>query len=621
MEHRGGSIFATLGIGTQNRCLPYARASPRGARRRYALAAMGPTARSALLLAAVALGLQAPQGYAQSTGENRAFNLQLFEPAPSPGSILSVETPAILPHLSLTASLWGTWASSELRITRRGAELLLVTHAVQAEAQAALGLFQYLEVGFALPLVSHGVRSGADMPGDDTINRMTALGDMRAYVKVPFLRGRTSLAARLMVAFPTGNERQYAGSSYWTLAPAILASHTRGNLTLAANLGVRLTEANASNFVSVNDDLTLGLGARYNFSWRFGLSAEGIVRIPLDAPPAGYLDGNAVTRVDGAVPAELFAAGHLGITRSLGAVLGVGKGLTDAYGSSGFRAFLGLRLTVERRPCAEGPEDYDGFRDDDFCADPDNDGDGVPDDVDRCPNDREDPDGVLDQDGCADPDNDGDGVLDDADRCPIEPEDHDRFQNEDGCPDLDNDRDGLPDTRDVCPDEAEDGDNFQDEDGCPEPGPDAVVVTRTDSRLLVSQRVYFDYDSDTIKNVSFPLLDEVAATLRRNPDIVRLRIEGHTDQAGTPEYNLDLSFRRARAVVEYLAAHGVAQERLEYQGYGQTRPTTAADAPGAADLNRRVEFTILQQGTPPPAAPTASPPPSPPARRRHHRDR
>jgi outer membrane protein OmpA-like peptidoglycan-associated protein len=576
---------------------------------------MGSTSRRASLVVAAALVLPTSRADAQSAPENRAFNLQLFEPAASPGSVLTVETPAILPHLSLTASLWGTWATPVLAIARRGEAIALVTHAVQAEAQVALGLFQHLELGFSLPLVSHGVRGGGDAAGADVRERMSSLGDMRAYLKVPILRGRTSLAARVMVAFPTGDERQYAGSSYWTFAPAILASHTAGRLTLAANLGLRLTEGNASNFVSVNDDLTLGLGARYDFSWRFGLGAEAIVRVPLDAPAAGYRDGNAVTRVDGDVPAELFAAGYVGLTRSLGGVVGVGKGLTDAYGASGFRAFLGLRLTVERRPCAAGPEDYDGFRDDDFCADPDNDGDGVPDEDDRCPNDREDLDGVLDGDGCADPDNDGDGVLDDVDRCPVEPEDHDRFQNEDGCPDLDNDRDGLPDTRDVCPDEAEDGDDFQDEDGCPEPGPDAVVVTRTDSRLLVSQRVYFDYDSDTIKSVSFPLLDEVAATLRRNPDIVRLRIEGHTDQAGTPEYNLDLSFRRARAVVEYLAAHGVSQGRLEYQGYGQTRPTTAADVPGAADLNRRVEFTILEQSTPTPAAPAA------PAARPHRRHR
>ncbi len=573
--------------------------------------AVGLASRIPLTVAAglVALTVTA-RASAQVAVAPRSFDLQLFQPSPSPGSLLTLDLPAVLPHLSFTASLWGNWATPVLGYTLAGQRQDVVTHAVQAEAQVALGLFQYLELGLAMPLVSQSVLGA----------RETGPGDLRAYAKVPLLRGRTALSLRVAVAFPTGDQRMYAGSGYWTFAPAVAFSHTAGRLVLGANLGVRLTEAVASPIVSVNDDVTLALGARYDFTARFGLSLEALARFPVNAPDAGYRDGNAVTRVEGNVPVELLLGAHVGLTRGLAAVVGAGKGLTDAYGASGVRAFLGLRLTVERRPCAAGPEDYDGYQDDDFCADPDNDGDRVPDEDDRCPNDREDLDGVLDDDGCADPDNDGDGVLDDSDRCPVEPEDHDRYQNDDGCPELDNDRDRLPDAVDACPDEAEDGDNYQDEDGCPEPGPDAVVVTRTDSRLLVSQRVYFDYDSDTIKSVSHPLLDEVAATLRRNPDITRLRIEGHTDQAGTPEYNMDLSFRRARAVVEYLVAHGVAQDRLEYQGYGQTRPTTAADAPGAADLNRRVEFTIVQQAAAPQAsAPTPTPPPDAREERRRRR--
>ena len=587
-----------------------------------AVSVVSRTLRAAVALATLCLGLPSR---AQSLS-NRAFNVQLFEPSPSPGSLFTLDTPAVLPHLAFAVGLWGNYATSSLGFSVGGTDVTLVGDPVQLEAHAALGLFQYLELGIALPLVHQRTLDAtaacvATPVRCPEASGHTALGDLRGYVKVPILRGRTSLSLRAGVAFPTGDDAHYAGARYWTLAPALVAAHTFGRFSLTGNLGARFGQASSSPFVAVNDELTLGLGARYDVSWRLGFMAEVIARVPLDAPPAGYLDGNRVTRVEDRVPAELFAGATVGITRALAATLGVGKGLGDGYGASGFRAFAGLRLTVERRPCAFGPEDFDGYQDDDFCGDPDNDGDGVVDDNDRCPNDREDDDGVLDQDGCPDPDNDGDGVLDDADRCPVEPEDHDRYQNDDGCPELDNDRDRIPDTADACPDEAEDGDNYQDEDGCPEPGPDAVVVTRTDSRLLVSQRVYFDYDSDTIKSVSFPLLDEVAATLRRNPDILRLRVEGHTDQAGTPDYNLDLSFRRARAVVEYLVAHGVAEERLEYQGYGQTRPTAAADAPGAADLNRRVEFTIVRQSAQP--APTSVAPalPDDTHHHRHHEHR
>ncbi|HEY0193305.1 MAG TPA: DUF4398 domain-containing protein, partial [Kofleriaceae bacterium] len=65
-------------------------------------------------------------------------------------------------------------------------------------------------------------------------------------------------------------------------------------------------------------------------------------------------------------------------------------------------------------------------------------------------------------------DRDGDGILDNVDKCPSDPEDKDGFEDEDGCPDLDNDKDGIPDKADKCPNEPEDKDGFEDEDGCPD---------------------------------------------------------------------------------------------------------------------------------------------------------
>ncbi len=103
-----------------------------------------------------------------------------------------------------------------------------------------------------------------------------------------------------------------------------------------------------------------------------------------------------------------------------------------------------------------------------WLGDRDADGDGVPDDLDQCPDGREDMDGWNDLDGCPDPDNDGDGILDAQDGCPNLPEDFDGFQDDDGCPDLDNDGDGIRDGRDRCPDQPEDIDGFEDQDGCPD---------------------------------------------------------------------------------------------------------------------------------------------------------
>ena len=82
--------------------------------------------------------------------------------------------------------------------------------------------------------------------------------------------------------------------------------------------------------------------------------------------------------------------------------------------------------------CTLGPEDIDGFEDDDSCLDPDDDGDGVADVTDGCPCVPEDLDGFEDDDGCPEPDNDEDGIADGSDRCRMEPEDIDGYQDEHG---------------------------------------------------------------------------------------------------------------------------------------------------------------------------------------------
>ena len=81
--------------------------------------------------------------------------------------------------------------------------------------------------------------------------------------------------------------------------------------------------------------------------------------------------------------------------------------------------------------CENAPEDIDGYKDDDGCPDPDNDGDGVNDDMDQCPmfEASEDIDGYKDDDGCPDPDNDQDNILDIVDRCPSQPETVNQYQD------------------------------------------------------------------------------------------------------------------------------------------------------------------------------------------------
>src|SRR5262249_46956722 len=193
----------------------------------------------------------------------------------------------------------------------------------------------------------------------------------------------------------------------------------------------------------------------------------------------------------------------------------------------------------------------------------DNDGDGIPDKLDKCPNDPEDFDGFQDADGCPDPDNDGDGIPDSIDKCPNEPEDFDGFPDADGRPGPDNDGDGGPDVADKWPNEP-----GVPPDGCPRKY-NLVVVT--EKKIEIKQTVYFDTNRATIKRVSFPLLNEVAQALTDNPTI-KVEIQGHTDSQGSARFNLKLSQKRAESVRAYLIKKSVAADRMDAKGYGKEVP-------------------------------------------------
>jgi OOP family OmpA-OmpF porin len=90
---------------------------------------------------------------------------------------------------------------------------------------------------------------------------------------------------------------------------------------------------------------------------------------------------------------------------------------------------------------------------------------------------------------------------------------------------------------------------------------------------------------------SLPLLDDAASVLVEYPSI-ELEVQGHTDSDGDNEHNLDLSARRAKAVVEYIVSQGVAPERLSWVGYGEDRPLYPNNTEEEKEANRRVEFHL-----------------------------
>lgn len=105
--------------------------------------------------------------------------------------------------------------------------------------------------------------------------------------------------------------------------------------------------------------------------------------------------------------------------------------------------------------------------------------------------------------------------------------------------------------------------------------------------------VFFDFDKWNLRPESFVELDRVVKLLQENPAIV-IELSAHTDSRGSDEYNLTLSDNRAKSVMEYILSKGIAPNRLSAKGYGESKPIMPNDTDLNRQLNRRVEFTIVQ---------------------------
>lgn len=110
---------------------------------------------------------------------------------------------------------------------------------------------------------------------------------------------------------------------------------------------------------------------------------------------------------------------------------------------------------------------------------------------------------------------------------------------------------------------------------------------------VVLYGIRFDSSSDVPRPESQPTIDEVAQTLKQDPGL-RLLVEGHTDATNTDAFNLDLSRRRAQAVVAQLVKRGVDPARLKATGFGRTKPVADNATAQGRSLNRRVEVSVLR---------------------------
>jgi outer membrane protein OmpA-like peptidoglycan-associated protein len=418
------------------------------------------------------------------------------------------------------------------------------------------------------------------------------------------------LGGQVNLFLPSGTTGNFGGDGSTGAMLMVTGEYTYKFLTFVANTGIDFRPVNSINAAGLGDGLGIG------DEWRWAVGAfvplkDGKFRIGATIFGQTGITSSPTTGrtafVQQNTPVEWDVEGRmkLGPHNHFWVGAGLGTRLSDGYGAPDFRlvGLAGVYIPILESE-ALSPEEARLARREKWRreAGKDTDHDGIPDDIDACPNEPEDHLGSEPNDGCpVPPDRDGDGIPDSLDKCPDVPEDKDGIQDADGCPEEDADKDGIPDAQDACPKEPGKPSPDPKKNGCPQ------YIKVEGSSVRVLQQVHFAYNSATILPDSFSMLEEIANLLKASPQIRKMAIEGHTDDRGPDDYNLTLSQARASSVRTYLVQHGVAGDRLVAHGYGELHPIADNGTDEGRLANRRVEFKIIEEGEPPKPAPPSGP--------------
>ncbi|MEM8906670.1 MAG: OmpA family protein [Bacteroidota bacterium] len=123
---------------------------------------------------------------------------------------------------------------------------------------------------------------------------------------------------------------------------------------------------------------------------------------------------------------------------------------------------------------------------------------------------------------------------------------------------------------------------------------DLTRITIEEGKVVPLKNIFFDSDKSELLPRSYVELNKLLQLLHKNPTMI-IEISGHTDSIGDFDYNLFLSQRRAKAVVDFLIQQGISPSRTLYKGYGSTKAISSNNTEVGRQLNRRVEFLIVRK--------------------------
>jgi len=470
--------------------------------------------------------------HAQPAGN---IDLSGFRPAIDSRGYLTVNASQVLGHKEFSFGLGSLDWGYKLLTFENGTSTYSIDNIITATLIAAFGVKigpAELEFGASAPLrIMNGDRGpdfegNASDPNDNEQFKLDGqgLGNVGIHLKTRFLntsKAPIGLGVIASLYLPTTNPKnRFLGEE--KLTPQIMAIVDKEfgrqrRLRVALNGGVRIRQTSSftqndstnpspqpapvtNQTITASTEIPFGVAIAYAISkQKFDVVAELIGAVP-------------VGDKENYQPLEAIGGVKVYLARNSFLSLGAGRGLlADKGANPDFRAFIGIvfepnigdrdgdGLKDDVDKCPDDPEDFDDFEDEDGCPEPDNDRDGILDEDDECPLIPEDKDGFQDEDGCPEGDKndrDGDGILDNVDKCPDDPEDFDNFEDEDGCPDPDNDMDGILDVDDLCPNDPEDKDGFEDEDGCPDLDNDKDRILDVDDKCPNEPETYNGTDDE-----------------------------------------------------------------------------------------------------------------------------
>ena len=546
--------------------------------------------------------------------QTRGFALNRFEPAERGSDWFTTESLDLRGDRRFAAGLVLDWASKPLVANDRNGDeqAALIRHQAFAHLGGNAVFWDRLRASINLPvLVFQPTESAEIAAGRVTPAGATALADVRLGFDLRLIgeyQDAATLAVGAWVYLPTGSRSAFASDGSFRVSPRVtLAGQVDSFIySIRTGVNVRTTQDNfggvpfgnewnfglALGFRGMNDRLTLGP----EFSGSTVISDSGEGFFELDSTPLEAIFGI-----------------HYEFSNGIKAGLGAGPGLTPGLGSPQLRGLATVEWAPVPRPPAPLPPldtDRDGIPDiHDACptvAGPhsnnpkkhgcpppkDRDADTIYDQDDACPDEAGVKSDNPDEHGCPPPppsDADGDGIIDDDDACVNDPGPKNTDPKKHGCPlPKDTDADGIIDDEDACPEVAGPPDKQNPEyHGCPK-----AQIDGTQVKLL--KRIEFDTGKATLRPESDDVLQAVLQILVEHTNIARMSVEGHTDNRGSGRLNRRLSENRARAVMNWLRANGIASDRLVSSGFGPDHPTDSNDTELGRQNNRRVEFHIIK---------------------------